>query len=137
MERMVELPNMIDQAYLISVQDLREICSELTSHNCEYRLLRPNDGHVLIRFNDDAHDVLNLNALSFTFPIVVNVAGLAILHKNPEAGQMVCMSVYTAKQTQHGFYPDEDGELKMDLEGDWGRFWQPLAALLLKEYESL
>jgi hypothetical protein len=26
---------------------------------------------------------------------------------------------------------DGDGELKQDEEGDWERFWQPLAALLL------
>ncbi|SRR6266566_756573 len=134
---------MIDQCYLASVQDLREICKELTDEKyerggkCEYWLFRPNDAHVTIRFNDDSRDFLNLNALGFTFPIVVEVPGLAILHKQPEAGLMVCMSVYTANQTRCGFYLDGEGELKQDEEGDWDRFWQPLATLFQKECETL
>lgn len=129
---------MIDQAYLVSVLDLKEICQQLSNplDGTEYALLRPNDGKVLIRFNDDPHDFMNLNSLSFSFPIVVNVTGLGLLHKNLEAGLMVCLSVYTATQTRRGFYPDDEGELKQDAEGDWNRFWQPLAALLVKEYET-
>ena len=105
---------MIDQCYLTSVAELRELCNTLTTGNYKYRLFRPNDRQILMRFNDDPKDALNLNALCFAFPIVVEIPGLAALHNNSEGGLMVCMSVYTANQTQRGLYFDGDGELKQD-----------------------
>ena len=126
---------MIESCFLVSVAELKEICGELTVDRYEYKLFRPNESSILIRFNDDPKDFMNLNALHFTFPIVVTVPGLAVLHRDPEEALMVCMSVYTANQTQYGLYPDE-GELKRDEQGDWERFWQPLAALLTRDVES-
>ena len=129
---------MIDQCHLVSVADLEDICHELSNplDGIEYKLVKPRDGKVLIRFSDDPKDVLNLNALCYTFPIIVSVPGLTLLHNNLEAGLMVCMSVYTAVQTQCGLYQEADGELKLDHEGDWVRFWQPLAAKLTREVET-
>jgi hypothetical protein len=127
---------MIEAAFLVSVAELKEICSELTTDQYEYKLFRPNDGSILIRFNDDPKDVFNLNALRFSFPIVVQVPGLAVLHRDREEALMVCMAIYTGKQTQYGFYLDGEGELKQDEQGDWERFWQPLAALLTRDVES-
>jgi len=126
---------MIEAAFLVSVAQLKELCGELTTKQYEYRLYRPGDGRVMIRFNDDPKDLCNLNAICFTFPVVVEIPGLAILHRNPEEGLMVCMAIYTGKQTQYGFYMDGEGELKQDIEGDWERFWQPLSALLHREVE--
>jgi hypothetical protein len=97
---MGDVPAMIDHAYLISVRELRDLCDTLTTGNFEYRVFRPNDSRVLIRFNDDPKDILGLNALCFAFPIVVDVTGLSVLHKCSEAGLMACMSVYTANQKQ-------------------------------------
>lgn len=130
---------MIDQCYLVSVLDLRDLCRELSNplEGIDYHLSKPSSDRVLIRFNDDPKDVLNLNALCFAFPIITHVPGLTLLHKQEEAGLMVCLSVYTMTPTQRGFYPDEHGDLKEDHEGDWFRFWQPLAAFLVKEHESL
>ena len=130
---------MIDQCHLISVADLRELLNELSNplDGIEYALMKPSMDRVLIRFNDDPKDVINLNALCYAFPIVTTVPGFTLMHKNEEAGLMVLLSVYVAVPMQRGYYPEENGELKQDAEGDWNRFWQPLAALLLKEYESL
>jgi hypothetical protein len=61
---------MIDQCYLTSVAELRELCDTLTTGNYKYRLFRPNDGQILIRFNDDPKDASNLNALCFAFRAV-------------------------------------------------------------------
>jgi hypothetical protein len=126
----------IEAAFLVSVAELKEICGELTTGRYEYKLFRPNDSTILIRFNDDPKDFMSLNALHFTFSIVVQVPGLAVLHRNPEEALMVCMSIYTANQTQYGFYLDGEGELRKDEQGDWERFWQPLAALLTRDVES-
>jgi hypothetical protein len=133
---------MIEQAYLVSVLELREICRDLTNDKYgsggkfEYRLLRPNHRQVMIRFNDDPTNLMNLNTLCFGFPIVAHVRGLARLHRNLEAGHMVCLSAYTAETKQYGLYEDE-GDLKHNEAFDWERFWLPLAAILQKEYESL
>jgi hypothetical protein len=129
---------MIDQCHLVSVADLEDICHELSNplNGVEYRLLKPNDGKVMIRFNDDPRDFMNLNALCYTFPIIVSVPGLTLLHNNLDAGLMCCLSIYTALQTQCGLYLDGEGELKHDGEGDWNRFWQPLVAKLMREVET-
>lgn len=128
---------MIDQAYLVSVQDLREICQELSTPTTTYRIkVANNKKNVSIFFNDDPEDFYN-SALSFTFPIVVNVPGLILLHKNEEAGAMVCLSIYTARQTQHTLYGDEGKSMKEDGEQDWMRFWVPLQGLLSHETSEM
>jgi hypothetical protein len=66
---MGDVPAMIDHGYLVSVRELRELCNILTTGNLEYRVFRPNDSRVLIRFNDDPKDTLTLNALCSLFCI--------------------------------------------------------------------
>ena len=68
----------VDRAYLVSVEDLRDICDALTDGKLEYRLTR--DGkQVAISYNDGPDD---LNAVCFTFPIVVDIWTLGILARN-------------------------------------------------------
>jgi hypothetical protein len=130
---------MIDQCHLISVVDLRALLNQVSNplRGIEYALMKPSEDRVLIRFNDDPTDIVNLNALCYAFPIVTTIPGLAVLHKDEEAGLMVLLSVYVADALQRGYYPDDRGDLKQDPGGDWNRFWPALAALLAREYESL
>lgn len=132
----------IRAAYVLSVLDLRHVCKKLTSNEENrgntfgYRLLRPNDGCVLIRFSDDPTDFGSLNSLCFSFPMVAKFSGLARLHRNDEAGQIVCLSEYTADQKQYGLY-EEEGDFARNREADWERFWVPLAAFLQWEIENV
>ena len=132
---------MIRPGYVLSVLDLRLACKKLTGtervrSKTEYGLFRPNDACVLIRFNDDPSDLGSLNSLCFGFPIVAELSCLARLHRNGDAGRIVCVSEYTADQKQFGLY-EEKGDLARNREADWLRFWLPLAAFLQRELENL
>ena len=117
----------VDRAYLVSVEDLRDICDALTDGKLEYRLTR--DGkQVAISYNDGPDD---LNAVCFTFPIVVDIWTLGILARNEEAGLMVCLHIYTGKQIRQGLYLEGD-QLFWDSSEDWEKFWGPLEAALIK-----
>jgi len=120
----------VDRAYLVSVEDLRDICDALTDGKLEYRLTR--DGkQVAISYNDGPDD---LNAVCFTFPIVVDIWTLGILARNAEAGFMVCLHIYTGKQIRQGLYFEGD-QLFWDSSEDWEKFWGPLEAALVKGTE--
>jgi hypothetical protein len=73
-------------------------------------------------------------AIYFTFPIVANIWILGIFDRNPGAGFMVCLHVYTKKQIRRGLY-FEDEELKWDGIGDWQKIWGPLESVLIKGLE--
>ena len=60
----------VDRAYLVSVEDLRDICDALNDGKREYRLTCEDEKQVAIFYNDGPDD---LNAVCFTFPIVVNL----------------------------------------------------------------
>jgi hypothetical protein len=128
---MGEMGGPVDRAYLVSVEDLREICSGLTNKKREYRLTCEGERKVAIFFNEGPDD---LNAVGFTFPIIVDIWTLGILAGNEEAGFMVCLHVYTKKQIRRGLY-FEDAELKWDGIEDWEKFWTPLEAVLIKGME--
>jgi len=80
----------VDRAYLVSVEDLRDICVGLTDGEREYQLTRDDGRTVAISYNDGPDD---LNSLCFTFPIVVDIWTLGILARNEEAGLMVCLKM--------------------------------------------
>lgn len=129
----------VDRAFLVSVEDLRDICDDLNDEKREYRLAYDAEKRVTLFYNDGPD---NLNALCFTFPIVadlnINHASLVgLLGKQwpfGEDGLMVCLHVYTGKQVRHGIYLCE-GELKQDSVEDWEKFWGPLEAALIKGME--
>src|SRR5882762_5074473 len=107
MGTMGDIPTVIDQAYLVSVQELREICEELSCDRYEYRLFRADETQVRIRYSDDViSDFFNLNAVCFLFPIVADMWPLGLLQRNAEEGMMVCLHVYTGRQTRHSFHLD-------------------------------
>jgi hypothetical protein len=122
----------IDQAYLIPISDLREICAELTQENYSY-VVESDDKHVTIFFNDNGDD--DLNSLAFAFPVVADLtAAFRLLGADParlDEGYLVCLHVYTHKQTRRGLCLAGD-EVKLDAD-DWFKFWTPLEALLFKE----
>lgn len=136
---MAEMAGPVDRAYLVSVEDLRDICDALSDGKREYKLTCEGDREVSISYNDPPDD---LNALSFTFPIVVNLnvkhASLLRLFGEQwpfgEDGLMVCLHVYLQKQTRKGLYPEGD-EIKWDSLEDWEKFWGPLEAALIKGME--
>ena len=66
----------VDRAYLVSVEDLRDICEALTDGKREYRLTREDEKQVAISYNDGPDD---LNAVCFTFPIIVASATASLL----------------------------------------------------------
>ena len=125
----------IDQAYIISVEDLREICKELTHGIFKYEVSDVTYDDVTLTYNEGGD---NLNPSAFTFPIV-RYLGVAFFPKlkeiPPEDGLLACLHTYTHRQAQHRMYM-EDGEIKFDNITDWLRFWVPLDALLLRKSTS-
>jgi hypothetical protein len=129
----------VDRAYLVSVEDLRDICDALNDEKREYRVICDEEKTVAISYKGRPDD---LNALCFTFPIVVNLnvkhaALLRLFGKQwpfGEDGLMVCLHVYTGTSTRRGLYLEGD-KLLGDFVEDWGKFWGPLEAALVKGME--
>ncbi len=121
----------VDRAFLVSVEDLRDICDALNDEKCEYRLTRESEREVAIFYNEGPDD---LNAVCFTFPIIVDIWTLGVLARNKEAGLMVCLHVYTGKQIRQGLYFDGN-QLFWDSSEDWEKFWGPLETALIKGLE--
>jgi len=136
---MAEMGGPVDRAYLVSVEGLRDNCSGLTDGKREYKVTCDNEKTAAISYQDGSDD---LNAICFTFPIVVNLnikhASLLRLFGKQwpfgEDGLMVCLHVYTGKQIRHGLYFEGD-KLFWDSSEDWEKFWGPLEAALVKGME--
>ena len=119
---------MVDKAFLVGVDDLQELCGELKNYSLSVR-----PGNVTIT----QHDGVNgLNDVSFNFPIVADLSILRALHKNPEGGLQACLHVYTRHEVRQSLHLQEDGQVLQDSVGDWDSFWNPLEALLIREYEA-
>ena len=84
----------VDRAYLVSVEGLRDICDALNDGKREYRLTCDDERTAAISYNDGPDD---LNAVCFTFPIIVDIWTLGILARNAEAGLMVKLQVKFAE----------------------------------------
>lgn len=119
----------VDQAYLISVADLRVVCKELTSGKFTYEVIQVGsdgmDDDVDVRFTNGDE----VNALVFRFPIVAN---LHFLVNQSEHGLIAGLHVYLHSQIVRGLYLVGE-ELKWDGVEDWQKFWAPLDALLYKK----
>jgi hypothetical protein len=61
---------------------------------------------------------------------------LRTIHKKPENGLQACLHVYTGYQIRQSFHLQENGQVVQDSVGDWESFWNPLEALLIREYEA-
>lgn len=46
------------------------------------------------------------------------------------------MHAYTGWQIRQSFHLEENGQVVQDSAGDWEDFWNPLEALLIREYEA-
>jgi hypothetical protein len=119
----------IDQAYLVSVTDLREVCRELTHGKFHYEVTESCDEYVAVTYSESED---GLNASTFTFPIVADLRFPLVSMEDYEDDQFACLHVYTHRQPRRRMYM-EDGEIKMDCITDWLRFWTPLDALLLRK----
>jgi hypothetical protein len=132
---MAEMGGPVDRAYLVSVDDLRDICDALNDGKREYKLTCDDEKTVAIFFNDGPDD---LNSLCFTFPIVRNLNWPSRLFGKQfpfgEDGLMVCLHIYTGKQVRRGLY-FEDEELKRDGIEDWEKFRTPLESALIRGME--
>jgi hypothetical protein len=113
---------------LVGVDDLREPCEELSNYS-----LIIKTGSVTIMQHDGAN---GLNDISFNFPIVADLSILRTIHKKPENGLQACLHVYTGYQIRQSFHLQENGQVVQDSVGDWESFWNPLEALLIREYEA-
>jgi hypothetical protein len=119
----------IDQAYLISVTDLRNVCKELTHGKFHYEVTSSSDEHVSVTYYEGEDD---LNTSIFTFPIVADLRFPLVRIEDYEDDLLACLHVYTHRQPRGKMYM-EDGEIKKDNITDWLRFWVPLDALLLRK----
>jgi hypothetical protein len=132
---MSTLDGLVEVAYFISVEGLREICELLTNEKHTYNVTRYDDKTVTIWYNDGPDD---LNAISYSFPICVNVNLKRTIPCFGEHwpfgadGFIAVLHIYTKKPIREGLYL-EDGELVRDFIEDWERFWSPLKAALCKE----
>jgi len=123
----------------VSVEGLRDICDALNDERREYRVTCESEQEVFIHYNDGPDD---LNAVCFTFPVIVNLnvkhASLLRLFGKQwpfgEDGLMVCLHIYTGKQIRQGLYFEGD-QLFWDSSEDWEKFWGPLKAALIKGME--
>jgi hypothetical protein len=116
---------MVDQAYLISVADLRRLCEELQNYDLE----------VCGSTVSVTHNKHQLNATTFGFPIVAERRFLGAIFRDLEVGQIACLDNCVAKQVRHSLHLGEDGEVRRDTMLDWECFWTPLEALLFREKE--
>jgi hypothetical protein len=136
---MGEMGGVVERAFIVSVDDLRDICDALNDGKHEYKLTCDDEKTVAISYNDGPDD---LNSICFIFPIVANLNLshgflLQLFGKQwpfGEDGLMVCLHIHTRKQVRRGIYL-EDEELKWDGIEDWERFWRPLEAALIKGME--
>lgn len=64
---MAGVAGLVDRAYLVSVEGLRDICEALTNGKREYKLNCEDEKTEVISYTDGPDD---LNAMSFSFPIV-------------------------------------------------------------------
>jgi hypothetical protein len=132
---MREVDGSVERAYLTSLEELREICKDLSAGNHEYRIVRCSEKEVTISFSDDPTD---LNVLCFAFPILPYIwpYGLPCLVRcNEESCRMVCLHVLVGRRTRGGSYP-EGGERWKDGITDWERFWPRLEAALTRRLVS-
>ena len=133
---MAEMVGHVERAYLVSVDDLRDICDALNDGKREYKLTCDDEKTVAIFYTDGPDD---LNSICFTFPIVGNLNWPSRVFGRQfpfgEDGLMVCLHVYTGKQIRRGLYL-EDEKLKWDGIEDWEKFWGPLEAVLIKGMET-
>jgi hypothetical protein len=65
----------------VSVAGLRDICDALTDGEHQYKLIREDEKKVALYYNDGPDD---LNAVCFTFPIIVDIWTLGILARNAD-----------------------------------------------------
>jgi hypothetical protein len=132
---MGEMDGPVERAYLVSVDDLRDICNALHDGKSEYKLTCDDEKTVAISYNEGPDD---LNAVCFTFPIIRNLNWPSRIFGEQfpfgEDGLMVCLHVYMGRQIKRGLYL-EGGELKWDAIEDWEKFWRPLEAALIKGME--
>jgi hypothetical protein len=123
---------MVDQAYLVPIKDLREICKELTHKKFHYEIIEVNKDFTSITYSEGD----GLNASTFTFPIVCDLKFPLIIKNDKthyyEDDLLACLHIFTYNQIQYRMYM-EDEKIKIDGITDWLRFWVPLDALLLRE----
>jgi hypothetical protein len=120
---------MIDKAYILGVEELRELCRSLSCYSIE---ISGTDITVTRHDNGDG-----LNDICFKFPVVANFGPLDVLFKkNPEFSPHVCLHVFTGHQIRDSLYLENDGGLRHDPVGDWERFWKPLEAVLAREFQA-
>jgi hypothetical protein len=132
---MATLDGLVERAYIVSVEGLREICKTLTDGKLEYTVTCHDEETVAISYQDAPDD---LNAISYTFPIFRNLNWLAsVVGKQfpfGDDGLLVCLHIYVRKPIKEGLYFEGD-ELSKDFVEDWEKFWRPLEAALNKELE--
>lgn len=119
---------MVTTAYVVDVDDLRELCQELKNYS-----LSVSRGSVTITRHDGGN---GLNDISFAFPIVGDFWILRAIHNNPGSGLQACLHVYTRREVRQSLNLEEDGQVLHDSVGDWESFWEPLEALLIREFEE-
>jgi hypothetical protein len=119
--------HVIDQCYLASVADVRNLCAELTNYSVEVI-----GGRAIVTHGNQG----DMNTIKFAFPIVTAFWFLGIPSNAPEVGKLVCMDRKTAKQIRKSLHLWEDGEVRSDPLSDWDIFWAPLEALLFREFET-
>lgn len=132
---MPTLDGLVERAYIVSVEGLRDICKILTDGKREYKVTCDDEKTVTIYHNDGPDD---LNAIAFAFPISRNLNWPSQVFGKQfplgEDGFIVCLHIYTSKRIRDGLY-FEDGVLGGDIVRDWERFWKPLEAALIKGKE--
>jgi hypothetical protein len=70
------------------------------------------------------------------FPIVADLSTLSVFQEKPECGLQACLHAYTGYQVRRSLHLEENGQVVQDSLGDWENFWDPLEALLIREYEA-
>lgn len=119
----------IEQAYLVSVEALEEICKNLSHGEVKYSIITACDPKEVVFSYTDSPD--DLDSIYYSFPIVADIWPLGIRARNEAAGLMACLHVYTGRKIRNRIYLYE-GELKQDGIGDWEKIWGRLEAALIK-----
>src|SRR5882672_4126167 len=119
---MATLDGLVERAYMVSVEGLREICKTLTDGKIEYKVTCDDEETVAISYQDAPDD---LNAISYTFPILRNLNFLPFGKQLPfgEDGLLVCLHICMRKPIREGLYFEGD-ELSGDFVEDWEKFWR-------------
>ena len=98
---------MIDKAYIVGIDELRELCVKLDGYS-----ITSDAKNITITRHDNGD---GLNDIAFVFPVVADFWPLNALFDNSEFSPHICLHVYTGTQIRNALALNDDGEVRREM----------------------